>query len=391
MVHIIHIIESLGSGGAELVLYNNLRFSDPARFRHTVITVYSRDSFWNQSVRDLGIQVETLDCRSPVDIPRAVLRLSRWLRVNKPDILHSQLWTADVIGRLAARLAGVPSVCTIQSSMHDVESWNDGSGVPRWKRELVRLLDRWSTAFGRAKLIAVSEHVRRSTATHLRVPAQEIEVIHNSVAFDHPPDVSTRGMRQLTIDLNLPSESVILLHVGRVVAQKGLVYAIRALPAILRQDPGVHLVSAGPTSDADWTASLVSEARKLGVERHVHFLGVRRNVEGLLAQCDLFIFPSLFEGFPLALVEAMAAGCVCVASDTGAIPEMIEHDINGWLVPPRDVVAIGRAVSFLSSDSQRKRRLRHEAARSARARFDARNAAARLEIVYESVLAERTA
>jgi glycosyltransferase involved in cell wall biosynthesis len=168
--------------------------------------------------------------------------------------------------------------------------------------------------------------------------------------------------------------------------QKGLLYAIRALPAVREKYPGAYLVSVGATSDMRWLSRLEAEADSLGVARYVRFLGVRRDIPDLLRCCDLFVFPSLYEGLGISLVEAMASGRACVASRVGPIPEVIRHGVNGWLVPPADVRALADAVCLLLNDEGRRKRLGVSAAESARPRFHPEAAARKLEGVYEAAL-----
>jgi glycosyltransferase involved in cell wall biosynthesis len=168
--------------------------------------------------------------------------------------------------------------------------------------------------------------------------------------------------------------------------QKGLLYAIRALPAVREKYPEAYLVSVGATSDKRWLSRLEAEADSLGIARYVRFLGVRRDIPDLLRCCDLFVFPSLYEGLGISLVEAMASGRACVASRVGPIPEVIRHGVNGWLVPPADVRALADAVCLLLNDEERRKRLGAYAAESTRPRFHPEAAARKLEGVYEAAL-----
>src|SRR5262249_43075353 len=116
------------------------------------------------------------------------------------------------------------------------------------------------------------------------------------------------------------------------------------------------------------------------------FLGARRDIPNLLRSCDLFVFPSLYEGLGISLIEAMAMGCACIATRTGPIPEVVRHGIDGWLVPPTDADSLAEAICLLLGDVEKRRTLGKAAADSARARFHPEVATGRLEGIYESVL-----
>jgi glycosyltransferase involved in cell wall biosynthesis len=187
-------------------------------------------------------------------------------------------------------------------------------------------------------------------------------------------------------ECGLPAESLILLNVARVSPQKGLLYALRALPLILKHHPSAQLVSIGATTDPAWHKQLEHEATQLGVTDNFHLLGTRRDVIDFLRACDVFVFPSLYEGLGIALIEAMAAGCACVASAAGPIPEVITDDEDGILVPPRNPDAIAAAVCRLLDDQQLHERLGTAASMSALSRFQPQQSAATLTRIYrESV------
>jgi glycosyltransferase involved in cell wall biosynthesis len=176
------------------------------------------------------------------------------------------------------------------------------------------------------------------------------------------------------------------LNVARLSPQKGLHHAIDALPRILATHPRAHLLSVGAQDHREWLDDLRRRSAERGVAGHVHFLGPRRDIPDLLRASDVFLFPSLFEGLGLALIEAMASGCVCVASAVGPIAGIVRDGVDGLLVPPGDAAALARAVLEAMSDAARRRMLAASAKETAARRFDPGAAADRLEAIYERVL-----
>jgi glycosyltransferase involved in cell wall biosynthesis len=385
-IHVVHIIEDLGPGGAERLLYTNLKHFDRTRIRSTVVTVYPQASHWVEPIRELGVPVISLDCAGPRDLPRAIAKFFRWLRANRPDVVHSHLWAANVVARVGGRLAGVPVVSSIHNPDHEEAAWSDGADVSLMKRRAVKSIDRWTARFGNRRLIAVSEYVRQSAHRHLKFPLKEIELLYNPIDIDALTTNSQKSRADLLHELNLPADALILLNVARVSPQKGLIYALRALPKIIGEYPNAHLVSVGGTTDPAWLRELKTEAKRLGVESHFHILGPRRDVPDFLHACDLFVFPSLYEGLGIALIEAMAAGCVCLATTVGPIPEFVEHQREGFLVAPRDPDAIASAVSELLSDPERCKQMSLNATSKALEKFQPQAAAVRLTRIYEEVV-----
>ncbi|HKP38201.1 MAG TPA: glycosyltransferase [Pyrinomonadaceae bacterium] len=385
MLHVAHVIETLGPGGAERLLYTNLKHFDPERVRSTVITVYPHNTHWVEPIKELGVPVVSLDCRSTRDIPRGVSRLRGWLRANRPNLVHSHLWAANVISRIAGRMTGIPVVSSVHNPDHEPQAWSDGADVSLITRHVAKALDRWTANFGSTRMVAVSDYVRKSAGRDLHFPLQSIDLVYNPFDVDLMK-APVKDRAELLRDLGLPVESQILLNVARVSPQKGLLYAVRALPAILKQFPQVHLLSVGATTDPRWTAELKREAEALGVAEHFHMLGARSNVVDFLRACDIFVFPSLYEGLGIALIEAMAAGCVCVATNTGPIPEVVQEGKDGVLVPAADAEALARAICDLLSDPARRSQLATAAKQTAFSKFQPKEQAERLTRVYESVI-----
>jgi L-malate glycosyltransferase len=390
-LHVVHLIEALGSGGAERLLYTNLKHFDRQRIQSTVVTVYSNANHWLEPIRELDVPVFSLDCATPRDLPRGISKFSRWLRQHRPDVIHSHLWAANVIARVAGRLTGIPVISSVHNPDHEPETWDDGANVSRRKRLLAREIDRWTCWFGRPRLLAVSDYVRHSAHKSLHYPLSEIDLLYNPIDTDLALNPAQKSRSEILNECGLPQDSVLLVNVARVTPQKGVLYAVRAMPRILENHPNAHLVSVGATTDQVWANHLISEARSLGVADHFHLLGARQNVADFLRACDLFIFPSLYEGLGIALIEAMAMGCLCVATNAGPIPEFLEPGQDGLLVPPKDAEALAAAVNKLLSNPKGSEEISRNATRKAMERFQPQAAADRLTEIYESIRGKKKA
>ncbi len=387
-LHVVHVIEDLGSGGAERLLYTNLKNLDPQRVRSTVCIVYPRAGHWAEPIRNLGIPIVDLECESPRDLPAAIRRFRRWLKSEQPDLIHSHLWAANVVARIAGRWAGIPVISSVHNPDHEPEAWNDGANVGKGKRIAAKSIDRWTSRLGNERLIAVSDYVRHSAHKSLKYPLKGIDLLYNPIDADLLSGHDGKSRSDLLGELNLPEDAKLLVNVGRVSPQKGLIHAVAALPRILETYPQAHLVSVGAKTDQTWVARLTSEAESLGVQKNFHLLGPRADVIDFLRAADIFLFPSLYEGLGIALIEAMAAGCACIASRAGAIPEIIEDGKNGILIPPADSAALAAAVGELLLSPERRAELGNAARQTALERFQPQPAADRLLEIYERVVAE---
>ncbi|MDQ2974671.1 MAG: glycosyltransferase family 4 protein [Acidobacteriota bacterium] len=387
-LHVVHLIEALGPGGAERLLYTNLKHLDKTRIRSTVMTVFPHATHWVEPIRELDISVTSLNCKGPGELLSGIKSLRRWLRVNRPDVIHSHLWAANIIGRVAGRLSHVPVISSIHNPDHEIEAWEDGSNVGMNKRRAIKSLDRWTARFGCERMIAVSDYVKQSAHRHLGYPLERIELLYNPIDVESLGTSATNSREHFLREWGLPEDALVLLNVARVSPQKGLLHAVRAMPAILERHPEAHLVSVGATTDPEWLARLQAEAKELGVDSHFHVLGARRDVPSFLRNCDVFVFPSLYEGLGIALIEAMAAGCACVATTAGPIPEIVQHGRDALLVSPESSTELANAVCSLLENPERSASLGAAAKRTALERFQPQAAADQLASIYRAVVDE---
>ncbi len=381
-----HLIEGLGSGGAERLLYTNLKYLNPDVISSEVITVFPQDEHWKNPIQELGVPVRSLECESKKDIPKAIVRLTKMLRESKPDLLHTHLWTANIIGRISGYLAKVPVLSSIHNPDYEVEALTDGSQISASKNFIIRNLDRWTARLFCREMIAVSEYVKHSTHKRLSFPEEKIKSLYNPVdvrAFQTEFGIDRKAF--LT-SFGIPEQAIVLLNVARISPQKGFLYAVQALPQIKAKFPNAHLVSVGAMNDKNWLGKIENEIDRLNLGDSVHFLGAQKDVVKFLQTCDLFLFPSLHEGLGIALIEAMVCGCACIASRTGPIPEFITHEVNGLLVPPRNPKSLAESVCELLADEEKRKSLGAAAREMVLTRFSPQPAADKLAQIYLSTV-----
>lgn len=388
---VLHLIEGLGSGGAERVLYTNLKHLNSELIESEVVTTFSNRDHWKKPIQELGIKVSSLDCRSPKDIRRGISNLRAKIKETKPDVIHTHLWTANIIGRIAGSLCKIPVVSSVHSTDYAPEAISDGSQISASKRFFIRNLDNLTTRFACQKILAVSEYVKKSTSQQLGIALEEIEVLYNPIDIsDLQPNASHRKSEFLRDELNVSADALILLSIARFSHQKGLIYAVRALPKIKEKFPNAHLVFAGSGDDFAYLTKIKNEIAALRLNDSVHFLGVRRDIPDLLQFCDVFVFPSLHEGLGIALIEAMAVGCPSVATRTGPIPEFVEHQVNGLLTAPKDAENLSENVCRLLANADERNRLGNTARETVLSKFQPQAASDKLTEIYFSMLRAKT-
>ena len=337
-MRVVHIIKVTRISGAErhllLLLAGLIQRGVDAR----LVILVERDQPMDHmltAARDSEIPITRLFIRRDYDLA-LLWKLRALLRDQKPDLVHTHLIHADLFGYFAARAAGIRHVV---SSRHNDDQFRYR---PRW-RKLHRRLWRWTSGG-----IAISESIRRFAIEVEGAPAEKITVVQYGIDFAWPSDDAIASARQtLRAKLGLDSDALLLGMVCRLVEQKGIPYALEAMRRIRAQFPQAHLVIAGDGEKAEELRRLASA---LGMADRVHWLGWRSDAADLMAAFDLLLAPSLWEGFGLVLLEAMARRVPVIASRVGAIPEVIVHGESGILIEPRDVAALAQAMARLLDD-----------------------------------------
>ncbi len=302
---------------------------------------------------------------------------------HRPDIVHTHNPKPGVLGRLAARLAGVPIVVNTVHGLY-------AQPTDQLRRRLpVFGLERAAAMFSDAELVQNPEDVRLLRT--LGVPTERVHLLGNGIDLDRfaPSAGRSRAARALRRKLGIAPSTPVVGMVGRLVWEKGyceLFDAVRSLRSSRGDDFAVVVVGpeeVGKSGAVD--QHTIDEMSALGVR----FLGTRTDVDVVLSLFDLFVLPSYREGFPRAAMEASAMGLPVIASDIRGCRQVVDQGVSGLLVPPRDSPALAEAISQLLNN--RSQRLAFGAAAQARARaeFDQERVIARTLAVYRSQLAQR--
>jgi glycosyltransferase involved in cell wall biosynthesis len=365
-LRVAHVIETLGVGGAERLVADVVRRLDRGRFQSRVFPLDGPLDLRGE-IESAGVDVDPV-LAPPRRRPVACLRgLARRLWHFRPEIVHTHLYYANVMGRIAARLAGSAPVVT---TLHNPDYTFEARTTMLFRAR--RLLDR-VTGSRNAALVAVSRAVAEDYRRHMGW--ENIHVVPNGVDLQaFAPGGDDRAAAEW------PSPGLRLLSIGRLHPQKGHRVLLDALAAARQTGAQLSLLVAGEGAER---AALQAQASALGLQGHVRFAG-RRDVRPLLAAADVFVFPSLYEAVGIALLEAMACARSIVASRTGGIPEVVEDGVSGMLVAPGDAGELARALATLERDPPLRRQL-GEAARRRAQGFDIRLTVRALEDLYQEV------
>lgn len=310
---------------------------------------------------------------------RALFELYSLFRRLRPDIVHTHNPKPGIYGRIAARLAGVPVVV---NTVHGLYALPDD---PAPKRTVVYGLERLAATCSDAELVQSAEDV--DTLTRIGVPASKVYRLGNGIDLDRfgPGGSDPDRVPALRDEFHAGPADVVCGLVGRLVREKGYAEVFAAAAMLRERVPYLRIVVVGPEDPAKadaLTKAEMDEARAVGVQ----FLGYRDDVEDLYAAMDFYVLASHREGFPRSAMEAAATGLPVVATDIRGGREVVDHDVTGLLVPPRDVSALAAAIERLAVDPALRARLGRAARQKAARDFDQRDVIGLTLRVYEHLL-----
>lgn len=390
MIRALHLISNLEVGGAQEVVRSLLPAL--ARAGASVVVATLRDGPLRAPLEEAGIPVTVIQgrSRSLAGDPRALAELRRLYRDlarviddHRSEVVQTHLMRSlDFLALALRRRPSRPSVIwTFHNARLDLRA--DQLPGRRWllrpKRAGYRgLYRRASRAAG--ALVAVSDDVARTIDAELRPAAGRLVTIPNGVDVER---YATEADRSVRAEIGVPEAAPMLICVAKMLEQKGHRYLVEALAAASGDHEPMHvaLLGDGPLRD-----EIASRARAAGVADRLHLLGTRSDVPRLLRAADVFVLPSLWEGLPMALLEAMAAGLPVIATSVSGTRQVVEDGRTGMLVAPGDSAELARAMSRLAGDATLRARLGAAGRDHVRAEFSVDRQAQRHLDLYRACL-----
>lgn len=378
-MRVVYVINGLGTGGTERSLAELMPVLRGAGVALTVVCLHRRAEGVEHQVRDAGFDVRFLHATGWIGRVRELRRL---LRQERPDVVHTTIFESDVIGRLAAARTGCVVVSSLVNTSYD-RSRLDDRNVSAVKLWAARQVDGWTARHLTHHLHAITDAVRTSSARALGLDVDRISVVERGrdpARLGRPsPERRLAARRALRVD----DDAEVVINVGRQEHQKGQVDLLRAVDMLAARRPTLVLIQAGRRGHASPELDAVTAAPSLA--GRVRFLGHREDVPELLAAADVFAFPSRYEGFGGAVIEAMALGLPIVTTTVPALLEVVEPDRNALVVPPGRPDLLADAVELLLDDATRRASFGARGRAIFLERFTLERAAHRLLRLYEEV------
>lgn len=368
-INVLQLVEGFGWGGAEKKLLELVKCMDRSKFNTVICSLglveHIRDEFEN-----IGVKVYTIGRKKRIDVS-LIPRVARLMKDQQIDVVMSTLFYADVLGPLAGRLARVKAIF----------SWETIS-APEWlyKRRLypylfaIRFCDR---------VIAVSQATAQFLKEKRKVAPEKIMVIPYGVDLQKYRNGDNSDIRQR---LQLGQDELVVGVVGRLHPQKGHRYLIQAAEKIVTEIPNVKFVFAG---DGDLRGELEAQIRSQGLENNFRILGYRDDIPEVMRAFDIFTLPSLYEGLPNVVLEAMACGKPVIATAVDGTVEAVVDGKTGLLVQPADVDALRRSLITLLRDRELAQRMGKNGRLRVETQFSLEKQVQRFEQLYESFVGQR--
>lgn len=368
--HVLHLITGLGVGGAELMLARLLSWSDTDRFNHVVVSMMELNSS-AAMIDSLGIPLESLGMKKGRPNASAIWALDGLLRRHRPDVVHAWCYHANLLGSICAPLRRVPIIWALHHGLLE----------PSYSKCMTRKVSHVCARLSRrvpSAIVCCSEATR---TVHIAggYDGDRMEVICNGFdtsAFSPDRDAKLSLSRELGLDPDTP----FVVLAARFHPQKDHETFCRAARLLVDRMPEVRILMCG--RDITWdNETLKGYVLRAGIEKHVRLLGVRHDMQRILAAALVVSSSSTGEGLPLSLGEAASCGALCVATDVGGSAEIVGE--TGWIVPPRDPVRLAEALAaaLALSPQERDQRTSRGRARIAQ-RFGIRGTVEQYERLY---------
>jgi glycosyltransferase involved in cell wall biosynthesis len=364
-IKILHLIPTLLSGGAERQLANVVRGTSPGQFDH-VVCVIDNAEFFGPGIRDAGYRVNEFKISEKRPFLRAASRFRAAINTEKPDIIHSRLYDANIAARLASFPgAGIPIITSLELADYEPEIIRIGGWNPHKVRGL-KAIDKITASLARPYYVPCSYFVKNSYQRNFGIDEAKTQVIYNSVD-PQLLSASEEDVKKIREELGLPPDAFIYLNVGRLDPQKNHKLLFQAFRKVANEVPQAYLLLAGVGRLEDELKKLALE---IGIDKKTFFLGRRSDVGALLELADVFVFPSFFEGHPVALLEAMFKSLPSIASRIEVFEEVIDEGETGLLVDPDSADELTGAMVELYENGPLRKSLAEKALSEARAKYD---------------------
>ena len=311
---------------------------------------------WNMNIVIIPDLIREIN---PVKDLSALVRLYFFIKRHKFDIVHTHTSKAGVLGSVAAKLAGVPIIFTTPHG----DIFHPIFGKPK-TIFLLSKIENFAAQF-MDKIITCSNYERKEFLKH-KIGAADKYIVMNWGAMRQKDFLKNHDVLSKRKEFNIPEDVMLIGNIARLVSQKGHLFCLEGFRIVVNKFPKTKLLIVG---DGVLRPAIESKINELNLKDNVIMAGCRYDIPEILASLDISLHTSIWEGAPIAIIEAMLARKAIIATDVGGIPELIENGITGILVPPNDRMALAEAIIKLINDRPRREEMGKKACQYAKEKF----------------------
>jgi len=381
---VLHIITRLDKGGSAQNTFLNLVGADKNIYDVTLMSgpVEEPTQDRRSQIEECGIEhifiPELVRNISLINDLKTILKIYRYLRKEKFDIVHTHTSKAGLLGRLAARLARIPII------IHTPHGHVFFGYFGPIKSKIFIFLEKLASPIT-DKIIALTNRENEDYISYRVADEEKSVVIYSGIELNKFIDLPLEEKQNFKKELRIPENSLIVGTLGRLVPVKGPEFLVEAAKHIISKFPDTFFMLTG---DGYLRLDLEKKALDFGLKENIIFLGWRDDAAKILSVYDVFVLPSLNEGMGRVLVEAMALGKPIVASRIGGIPDLVTHGKNGFLVPPKDPEELAKYIQILLEDKEKRNKM-GLAGKKMAMNFRAENMVKKIEKLYEELLMQK--
>lgn len=374
--NLLYVFDNMEFGGGERVFAQIINRLSIERYR--IIVACLPTGVFIEKIKRSGVQIKSVDMRKRFN-PGVIFQLADLMKNEKIVIVHSQGARADFFARIAAKLARAPIVVST------VPMPVEGFDVNPLRKLIYMAFNRFSERFV-DRFMVVSDALEKMMIEKHGIEPQRVVKIYNGIEKDEycipDKEIACRRSR-FRKEFGLGDDVPVVAAIGRLVWQKGFEYFIEAMPGVLKRFKEARFLIVGEGQMED---DLKEKSRRLMLEDRIIFTGFRKDIRDVLASLDVFVMPSLLEGLPVVLLEAMAMMKPIVATKIEGIIEALENGVTGLLVSPKDPQILSEAIVDLLIHKDKARQMGLAARKVAEERFGVDIMVRKVEGVYEELL-----
>lgn len=367
-IPVLHIIKSLGRGGAEMLLPETLRQHDQKKFKFHYIYFLPWKNQMVSAIEEEGGTVVCIPAKNNASIVLAVRKIAAYVRKHNIQLIHCHLPWAGMAGRMAGRLTGVPVVYTEHN---------------KWERyhKLTYLMNKFT--FGsQQRVIAVSAEVANSIKTNYGKANPLVQVVANGTDTAKYARSQNIG-NDIRKELNIPAAATVIGITCVFRVQKRLGTWLEIAKSLHAKHPDTFFIIVG---DGPLREEIDAKAKALGTDKYVFFAGLQTETRPYFTAMDVFMMSSEFEGLPIALLEAMSMNCVPACTTAGGIPEVIKDGENGVLVPVQEPMQLVERLSALLQQPSQVAKMKQAARETVINAFSMKKMVGELEVIYNDLI-----